>query len=162
MQCRASASWSSALSPCARSYVFMYFRQHVGEWWWCFAPGQESTAGVEWRMCWKLFKLPTFLLAARLAALRSLYCLAATCYNVFFPCQRIKQKNSLSIMYTCRDAGRSMIAFRQSACEKYARPFEAATLIPMSGYAIESPLQILSTRPIANWFRVLEWLHMYI
>ena len=95
-------------------------------------------------------KLPTFLLAARLVAWRFSYVVLFSCYVLdsffflfgLFCVETIKQDYSLSIMYTCRDAGRSMIAFRQSTCEKYTRPFEAATLIPMSGYAIESPLHV--------------------
>ena len=54
-----------------------------------------------------------------------------------------KQDIHLSIMYTCRDAGSSIIAFRQFTCDMYARRFEAAALIPMSGYAIESPLHFI-------------------
>lgn len=46
-----------------------------------------------------------------------------------------------SSLASCTNVGMLLFLCRQAiTCKIYMRRFEAATLIPMSGYAIESPL----------------------
>lgn len=53
-----------------------------------------------------------------------------------------KQDGHLSIMYQCRDASDLMPSGNH--LQDVMRRFEAATLVPLSGYAIESPLHAFS------------------